>query len=285
MNIENMRAFLEIASAGSFQAAAERLHITQSAISARIISLEDRLNQKLFLRKRSGIELTEAGFRFSRHAQNCVQSWERAQQEIALPQSYHNLFSLGIQLNFWDRVATPWTHWMEQHAPQYATRIFADYSEKLLSLIRDGMLDLSLVYNVRSSRNLDIELFSEEALVLVSTVSRKLNKDWTPGYVYVDWSEDFLNEHTAAFPDSPSPRLSIGSGAVALAHILKNGGSGYFIETEIRHLIDSKQLFRVNNAPEFKRKSFLVSQRNSSIKSSIEMAAQGLQAILKSQIQ
>ena len=78
-----MRAFLEINSAGSFQAAAERLHITQSAISARIGTLEDRLNQKLFNRKRSGAELTDAGLRFLRHAQNCVQSWERAQQEIA----------------------------------------------------------------------------------------------------------------------------------------------------------------------------------------------------------
>lgn len=280
MNIENMRAFLEITSAGSFQAGAERLHITQSAISARIISLEDRLNQKLFYRKRSGVELTEAGFRFLRHAQNCVQSWERAQQEIALPQSYDNLFSLGIQINFWDRITAPWTQWMEQQAPQYATRIFADYSEKLLSLIRDGMLDLSLVYNVRSTRNLEIELFSEEALVLVSTTSRKLSTDWTPGYVYVNWSEDFLTEHTAAFPDSPTPRLSIGSGAVALAHILKHGGSGYFIEAEVRHLLNTQQLFRVDNAPEFKRKSFLVSQRNSSIKSSIDVAIQGLRAIL-----
>jgi hypothetical protein len=78
------------------------------------------------------------------------------------------------------------------------------------------MLDLSLVYNVRSSQNLDIELFREETLVLVSTDSRKLNVGWTPGYVYVDWSEDFLAEHTAAFPNSPTPRLSIGSGAVAL---------------------------------------------------------------------
>jgi DNA-binding transcriptional LysR family regulator len=275
-----MRAFFEITSAGSFQAGAERLHITQSAISARIISLEERLNQKLFFRKRSGVELTDAGYRFLRHAQNCVQSWERAQQEIALPQSYDNLFSLGIQLNFWDRITTPWTQWMEQHTPQYATRIFADYSEKLLSSIRDGMLDLSLVYNVRSSQHLDIELFREETLVLVSTDSRKLNVGWTPGYVYVDWSEDFLAEHTAAFPNSPTPRLSIGSGAVALAHILKHGGSGYFIEAEVRHLLNTQQLFIVDNAPEFKRKSFLVSQRNSPIKPSIDMAIHGLRAIL-----
>ena len=61
MNIESMRAFLEIAATGSFQNAAERLNITQSAISARIKGLEQRLNRVLLARKRSGIELTDAG--------------------------------------------------------------------------------------------------------------------------------------------------------------------------------------------------------------------------------
>ena len=145
------------------------------------------------------------------------------------------------------------------------------------------MLDLSLVYNVRKNSNLDIEPFVEETLILVSTTERKLNKDWTPGYIYVDWAEDYLAEHTAAFPDSPTPRLSIGSSAVALVHVLKHGGSGYFIETEILPLLKARQLFRVNNAPEFKRKSFLVSRRNSTIKPSIDMAIQGLHSILGNQ--
>lgn len=231
-------------------------------------------------RKRSGGELIEAGFRLLRHAQNCVQSREQAQQEIALTQSYDNLFSLGIQLNFWDRITTPWTQWIEQHPPQYPSRIFADYSEKFLILIRGGMIDLELVYNVWSIRNIDIKLFSEEALVMVSTVSQKLKRDWTPVYVYVDWSKDFLAKHTAAFPDSATPRLSIGSGAVALAHILKHGSWGYFLGDGVRHLLAAQQLFRLDYVPEFKRKDFLVSHRISAIKPSIKMLIQGLRAIL-----
>ena len=92
----------------------------------------------------------------------------------------------------------------------------------------------------------------------------------------MDWSEDFLAEHSAAFPDSPTTRLSIGSGAVAIANILKKGGAGYFIESEICHLLDSQQLLIVDGAPEFSRKSFLESQKNSSI----AMAGQGLHSIL-----
>ena len=168
MNIENMRAFLEIASTGSFQVAAERLHITQSTISARIKMLEQRLNRSLYLRKRSGIELTDAGSNFLRHAQSCVQSWERAQQEVALPDEFDNLISLGIQSNYWQRLVVPWTGWMQQQAPQYATKIISDYSEKLLSLVRDGMLDLALVYNVRHQASVNIEQAVEDELILVS---------------------------------------------------------------------------------------------------------------------
>jgi DNA-binding transcriptional LysR family regulator len=145
MNTESMRAFLEIAATGSFQNAAERLNITQSAISARIKTLEERLNRVLFTRKRSGIELTGAGIRFQRHAQNCVQSWERAQQEIALPAGIDNLFSLGLQINLWDRLTINWSEWMAQQAPQTATRIICDYSEKLVSQVREGSLDVALV--------------------------------------------------------------------------------------------------------------------------------------------
>ncbi len=202
-----MRAFLEIASSGSFQQAAERLHITQSAISARIKNLEQRLNRQLYLRKRSGVELTNAGQRFLRHAQYCVQSWERAQQEIALPVEIDNLISLGVHLYYWDRVTTPWTRWMEIHAPRFATRIVSEFSDKLLSQLRDGMLDLALVYQVRQRATLPSRI-PRGAPGAGVPQPRSLNTGWTPGDIMVDRGDQFMAEHAAAFPDSPSPGSS-----------------------------------------------------------------------------
>ncbi len=280
MNIENMRAFLEIASAGSFQDAAQRLHITQSAISARIKHLEERLNRQLYLRKRSGVELTHAGQQFLRHAQYCVQSWERAQQEIALPVEIDNIIGLGVHLYYWDRVINPWSSWMELHASQFATRIVSEYSDKLLSMLRDGMLDLALVYQVRQNANFTVEDFSEETLVLVSTEHRAINTGWTPGYIMVDWGDKFSAEHAAAFPDSPPPKLVIGSEAVALAHVLKNGGSGYFLESDVAVSLESGTLVRVKDAPTFKRKSYLVYRKDTAIPEPINTAIHGLREVL-----
>ena len=99
MNIEHMRAFIEIAASGSFLLAAKKLHVTQSTISARIKALEEHLNRQLFVRKRNGAELTGAGIHFHRHALTTVRSWDRARQEIALPDELNAIVNLGVQLN------------------------------------------------------------------------------------------------------------------------------------------------------------------------------------------
>ena len=58
MNIEHARTFLAVADTGSFVSAAERLHVTQSTVSARIRALEDLLGRPLFTRNKAGAVLT-----------------------------------------------------------------------------------------------------------------------------------------------------------------------------------------------------------------------------------
>lgn len=85
MDISLARTFLEVAASGSFIAAAERLNLTQTAVSARIRTLEQCLGRSLFVRNKAGARLTPAGERFKRHAATLVQVWERARQQVALP--------------------------------------------------------------------------------------------------------------------------------------------------------------------------------------------------------
>ncbi len=66
MNIGLARTFLEILEAGNLNKAAERLHVTQSTVTMRINALEDLLGQKLLVRSKSGVALTNSGFKFKR---------------------------------------------------------------------------------------------------------------------------------------------------------------------------------------------------------------------------
>jgi len=58
MDTELARTFLAVAATGNFVAAASRLHVTQSTVSARIHTLETTLSARLFHRGRNGAELT-----------------------------------------------------------------------------------------------------------------------------------------------------------------------------------------------------------------------------------
>ena len=76
MDIELARTFLEIVNTGSFIKAAERMHVTQTAVTARIRSLESHLSCQLFVRNRSGARLTEEGEQFVEYATSLVDTWD-----------------------------------------------------------------------------------------------------------------------------------------------------------------------------------------------------------------
>ena len=61
MDIAGLHAFLTVADSGSFSIAAERLHLTQPAVSKRIATLEGELDVRLFDRSGRAVRLTEAG--------------------------------------------------------------------------------------------------------------------------------------------------------------------------------------------------------------------------------
>ena len=61
MEIDTLKAFLAVAETGSFSQAADRMHLTQPAISKRVAQLEQQLNARLFDRIGRTVRLTEAG--------------------------------------------------------------------------------------------------------------------------------------------------------------------------------------------------------------------------------
>lgn len=65
LNLRHLRAFVEVARAGSISHAADAVHLSQPAITHGISSLENRLRAKLFIRGARGMSPTEIGANFS----------------------------------------------------------------------------------------------------------------------------------------------------------------------------------------------------------------------------
>jgi len=82
MDTHNLKAFLLVAETGSFSSAAEKLHLSQPAVSKRVAQLEERLHCELFDRIGRNISITEAGQALLPHAKAVQQELRAAQQSI-----------------------------------------------------------------------------------------------------------------------------------------------------------------------------------------------------------
>lgn len=256
MDINQARTFLEIAHGGSFIAAAERLHITQTAVSARIRALEDLLGRRLFIRNKAGAKLTPAGERLVRHATTMVQVWERARQQVALPPGRKDGVAVGGELSLWHPLLADWLVWMNRECPDIALRAEVDTPANLLARVQEGSLDLAVLYNPPPWPMLVCELLVEEKLVLVTSAP---DGAFLPDrYVHVDWGAAFAANHHAAFPDLASPPVSISLGPLALTYLLAVGGCGYFRLGTAKVFLEEGRLRRVPGAPEFSHSAYAV---------------------------
>jgi DNA-binding transcriptional LysR family regulator len=250
VDITLARTFLDIVSAGSFVRAAERLHVTQTAVSARVRTLEEQVGATLFVRNKAGASLTPAGEQFIRYASMLVQVWERARHQVAVPRGRRSVLAMGCEMSLWDPLLLDWLLWMRTEAPQLALRTEVGFPADLIDRVASGMLDLAVVYAPQQRPGLRIELLIEEKLVLVTTHKRgrKPNPD---DYVYVDWGPEFAAQHSLGFPELGNPAVMAGLGPLGREYVLAAGGSGYFRLAVVRRHLESGRLRRVPGAPEF----------------------------------
>jgi DNA-binding transcriptional LysR family regulator len=82
MNLEAVRAFVSIAEEGQFQHAADRLGISQQAVSKRLAALESDLGVRLFTRAAGGAQLTLDGQAFLPHARELLRAAQRAADSV-----------------------------------------------------------------------------------------------------------------------------------------------------------------------------------------------------------
>src|SRR5690606_31200210 len=114
--------FLEVVAAGSLVRAAKRLNVTQAAVSARLLTLEDTLEKRLFIRNRGGARLTPAGRAFLPYATQLVQVWERARTNVALRPGCDAVLSIGGEVSLWSAVLLDWLLSLRPSRPAVAAR-------------------------------------------------------------------------------------------------------------------------------------------------------------------
>jgi DNA-binding transcriptional LysR family regulator len=250
MDVAAARTFLEIVKTGSFVRAAANLNVTQTAVSARVRVLEEQLDRQLFVRNKAGARLTPAGDQFLHYATTMVQIWERALHQVAMPAGRENFVTIGGEHSLWNPLLLDWLVWMRSECADVAISVQIDVPDRLIDQVQEGVIDLALVYAPPHRTGIVTELLIDEKLVAVSTGAQRADPS-SDDYVYVDWGSEFRTSHHAAFPDAPSPALSVNHGPLAMEYVLAVGGSGYFRMEAARPHLDTGRFRLIEDMPKF----------------------------------
>ena len=83
LEFRHLRTIKAIHDCGGLSAAADRLNITQSALSHQVKGLEDQAGLELFVRRSKPMKLSPAGIRLLRLAERVLPEIEALQEKIA----------------------------------------------------------------------------------------------------------------------------------------------------------------------------------------------------------
>ncbi|AUN93711.1 LysR family transcriptional regulator [Pseudazoarcus pumilus] len=255
MDIELARTFLAIVHGGSFVAASQRLHLTQTAVTARVKNLETQLGCSLFVRNRAGARLTVEGERFVDHAHKMVHAWEAARREVPNPPRHPDCLFLGSEISLSNPLLLQWVRLLRTTFTQRRVHVEVGDSSVLQQKLLRGDLDAALVYRPFYCEGVQVEQLLEEKLIQVESAAQR------EPYIYVDWGPDFRREHDAAFPSRREHALSFNLGPLALHYLFQCGGRGYFRTRVTRRALRQGTIRIVPNAPEFTYPVFLVYSR------------------------
>lgn len=175
--------FKTVVENNSFQRAAEILHLTPSAISHSISTLEKELGFPLFTRNKTGVQLTGYGENLLPYIQKVLNSEEHLKQEISL---LNGLEKGTVKLGTFNSVCTNWI----PHIVKTFNEIYPDISIELYqgnyndvsSWIKNGIVDIGFM-STSSSNDLEITpIYKDPLLCVVPKNFSPKNKE----YVTID---------------------------------------------------------------------------------------------------
>lgn len=179
----HLDAFVEVARQKSFSVAAEKLFITQSALSQRVLNLEKEIGNSLFIRESSGLRLTELGEKLLRYCQSKelleteflqhLQPGTSKELGGILRMASFSTFTNSLLIPFLSRFAMKYPH------VQYDVKT-AELQD-LPRLLSSGQVDFIFSNSPIEKQGIESHLIGHEVNVLVKS-TRKNIRD----HIYLD---------------------------------------------------------------------------------------------------
>lgn len=159
--LRQLQFFVAAAEAGSVSGAARALSISQSSVTEAIKGLEDDLGVVLFVRQARGLDLTQKGAAFLRHARRILADVANARQSFREEEDglAGGRLSLGVTSLVAGYVLSDILSRFRRSHPQVVLNVIEDNGEYLQHLLIGGELDVAvlLTSSVRDRLALQVE--------------------------------------------------------------------------------------------------------------------------------
>lgn len=146
LNLYKLEVFDAVVQAGSFSGAAERLLITQPAVSQHISDLEGAIGARLFSRGRRGVTLLPAGETLHRYTRQIFALVSEAEEAVAALQgSDGGTVAVGATPGVGIYLIPDWMQTLRSRYPQMVVTLRTGTTSQIADDLRHGRLDLGFV--------------------------------------------------------------------------------------------------------------------------------------------
>jgi LysR family transcriptional regulator for metE and metH len=170
LEVRHLSLIDAIADAGSVTRAAERLHLTQSAVSHQLIDLESRAGLQFFTRMGRRMLLTQAGERVRASARRVLEDLRRAEDDLAaMAAGTRGVLRLCTECNTGYHWLPPLLHEFHRGFPQVDVHIKVEATNRPLQALLDGEIDLAVITSTaRDARIATEKIFEDELMAVVA---------------------------------------------------------------------------------------------------------------------
>ena len=165
MNLRFVEGFYWAAVLKSVTRAAEKLFVTQSALSSRIAVLEEELGVLLLDRRDKQFRLTAAGLRFQRHAEKLLSLQREIRSELSSPGERASTLRVGVIESVLHSWLIDWVQDLRAQQPQLQLELTVETTPVLTDQMRRGAVDLVLAALPVDGQGIDSRALAPMAFV------------------------------------------------------------------------------------------------------------------------
>jgi len=168
----SLRIFRDLSATGSFTGAAVRNHITQSAVSHHIRIMEEKFGNRLIIRGRRSVRLTEAGKKVLHAAQDVLTRIERLESSLRnesgeISGEIRIATTIAMGLHELPLYSGPFS---KAH-PKVTFRLNYTRGNKIYEHLLDHEADLALIASPKQHPLLKIHVFKKSRAVIIVPIS------------------------------------------------------------------------------------------------------------------